>query len=181
MREHLSTTKVVDSLHLFYNYLNSNIASRETDGVRFSGYILDISQTKSLGRMGVGATSLGLSMYSLIVQGEDSHIPEMENLILSKRCSNGSWTISPLVQHNVSLVYTTCYALESLARSDPVRNQIYLEEGLNWLVATVNGDGGWGLTEQSASHIHPTAEVLYFASLFKGELVRQLFIMLKTG
>lgn len=179
MSQHLSKQSIGESLRLFYTYLNSNIAVRESQGVRHAGFVLDITNPSLSGRMGVGATSLGLAVYSVVVNNKDTHIWEMENLLLSKRCQNGSWTISALVQHSVSLVYTTCYVLESLARSDQVRNEVFLEEGLNWLLEIQNKDGGWGLTECSESHVHSTAEVLYFMSLYAGRIHQNAFLSAK--
>ena len=132
------------------------------------------------GKMGIGATSLGLSIYGRLTNKNHRYIEEMEQYILSKRQANGSWTISPLIKHNRSLVYTSCYVLQSLAIADYSKNIIYIEDGVKWLYQIVNEDGGWGFSENCPSHVHPTSEVLYLLSLLQGAIDQKFFLEAKN-
>lgn len=179
MRDHLKQASVNRAIQRFYHYLSNCIASKDVDGKRYSGLVLDLSNPRSSGKMGIGATSLGLSIYGFVSDESDRYTREMEEYVLSQKQPNGSWTISALIKHHVSLVYTTCYALEGLAMSDYSRNLEYLEQGISWLAIAVNGDGGFGFVENSQSHVHPTSEVLYFISMFQGFVNQGLFIRAK--
>ena len=179
MKQHLSKEKVLSSIQLLYNFLNSNIASTDTDGVKRSGFVLDVTNPASSGKMGIGATSLALSIYALNPNKSEDRIAEMERFVCSKQKSNGSWTITPLIKYNLSLVYTTCYVLQSLCRANYQRNSQYIDIGISWLLSIVNDDGGWGLTEKGPSHIHPTSEVLFLFSLMPGPINSRVFIKAK--
>ena len=174
MRKGEFQTTLIEKTKLLYQFLNSHIASGKSTGKR-SGFVLNLLNPKSAGRMGIGATSLALSMYGLIADADDPHVEEMQNLILSKQLPNGSWTISPLLKSNLSLIYTTCFALEALSFSENSNIQKVVDSGVQWLQDRVNSDGGWGLTQKSPSHIHSTSEVLFLFSLYKGRLRSELF------
>lgn len=180
MSKHLQITTIDQSLRLFYNYLNGNIATKDVNGTKHSGFVLNIANPSETQKMGVGATSLALSIYGSLLEIDNRHTLEMEQYLLSKRLVNGSWTISPLVKSNLSLIYTTCYALQSFARSDFHKNFRIMDEGLKWLLQNVNSDGGWGLVQETPTHVHPTSEVLFLFSLCKGYVDHQIILKAKN-
>ena len=178
MTPQLSQEHMAHVIERFYHYLRAQTITTEGNGRKFSGLVLNLSNPESRRSIGIGATSIGLSMYGLIANKVDRQAlaKEMADYILSKQLTNGSWTISSLVTHKKSLVYTTCFALQGLARFDYVGYTEHIQNGLDWLLQIENEDGGWGLIPAQPSHVHSTSEVLYLFSLIKGTINQAVFL-----
>ncbi|GHT08476.1 hypothetical protein AGMMS49525_17670 [Bacteroidia bacterium] len=140
--------------------LCSNIKSKNS----YHGFRLDLNETSDV--IGLGGTALGLIMFKLDDYSDHDQGKQAgcAKFIAERQESNGSWTIEVFRSQNVYISYATCYALEALLiyniSDDSKQYKTNIENGINWIIANQNSDGGWGLHNDRDSHIHSTSEVL---------------------
>jgi Squalene-hopene cyclase C-terminal domain len=170
---------IYESINLFENYVNNQIVTIEVDGKTFSGFLLDLAKVRIEKRLAIGGTTFGLTLYASFPNKDELKISEIERYIIHRQQLNGSWTISSLLAYDISLIYTTSYALKSLILSNNKKNSKHIKAGLKWLFSNVNQDGGWGLCPGEKSHVHATAEVIHLLSMIDSPFNQKYFLNAK--
>jgi len=180
----ITEVQVNEHIKKFCTFFVSNIAISKDN--KYAGFILDLDRTEKEKRFAIGGTSLGLlfSSYNEIGVIDNHYKEKMYNFIISKQLETGNWTISSLSKYNESLIYTTCFAIQSLIRFNQNSNtkcENYISKGIKWLVDNVNNDGGWGLTPSMTSHIHSTSEAIFTLNIAKNFCKLNLDSIIEDG
>ena len=81
------------------------------------------------------------------------------NQLAAEINDNGFWT-----GHLSSSALSTAVAIVAFKIKDPKRFDIRIKAGLNWLIESVNSDGGFGDTPQSDSNV--SSSLLCYAAIF---------------
>jgi squalene-hopene/tetraprenyl-beta-curcumene cyclase len=91
--------------------------------------------------------------YSLI----EATLRTAQTALLERRASQGFWTgkLSPSALATATAVVALVLADKALPHRDPRRKRL-IEEGLCWLSAHINADGGWGDTVDCRSNLSTT-------------------------
>lgn len=90
----------------------------------------------------------------------------LRRTLLERRVPDGHWEGHLSSSALATATAVTALAAAGHATAAPVRDRALVENGLRWLVASRNDDGGWGDTKDSVSNISTTA--LCWAALASG-------------
>lgn len=150
-------------------FCETSVLHSTHDGHATAGFSLDLAGG-TRGRVSIGGACLGLSLFSFLGDRKAGIGDAIETYIRHQYLPWGGWSITALRRDRVSLVYTTSFAMQALARWNRDGNRVLLRDAWAWLQNAQNADGAWGPCPGEDSHLYPTCEVLFTAALL-GDLV----------